>query len=169
VEKINETMYDFTSGQFLTLCYACIDVGKRKLLQASAGHWPLLLVRKGQESVLFHDENGMPIGWLPDCSYGTMEDDLQPGDRLVFYTDGLVETRNGDGDIYGRERFQEFVMKGSSLDAEGLSEGLMQSVMEGAGIRPDRGFEDDVTLIVIDLHPDITPRDPLRRAVRKKA
>ena len=137
---------NMASGRFATFCYARLDIAKQRLLYSNAGHNPPLLVRTGG-SVVRLTEGGMVLGVFPETGYQQAECALERGDRLVFYTDGITEARNADGDEFGEERLTEAALRARSDGAESMKDALLGEVTSFANGR----FEDDATLIVVGL------------------
>jgi serine phosphatase RsbU (regulator of sigma subunit) len=148
--KINKTMADFTHGQFITACYACIDLDNKTIIQANAGHWPLLVKRKNQKELIFCTENGIPIGWSDNEVFINNTIDLEEGDRIVLYTDGITEARNDEDKMYGQDAFYKLIIENDSYDVDAFSQLVIKEITEWTGVQK-KNFDDDVTLIVIDL------------------
>ena len=93
------------------------------------------------------------LGIVPDEQYREKRVQLEPGDRLCFYTDGLVEARNGMGEGYGTERLEAAFAAHGALAAGPLAERLLA---DQRAFRGDVPLGDDVTLVVIELCADET-------------
>ena len=76
---------------------------------------------------------------------------MQAGDRLVLFTDGLLEARRGDGEQWGEAALQDFVSRGRSLDAEAFCDALLAEVGRWTGQQRSLELDDDLTLLVLDL------------------
>jgi phosphoserine phosphatase RsbU/P len=125
---------NMAAGRFVTFCYARIDVGAGRLTYANAGHNPPLLVtRDGRVERL--NPGGTVLGVFPESAYDQGEFAIGPGDRLLFYTDGITESRNADGDEFAEERLVDSALRHRALTAE-------DNAFNAAV------FEDDATLIV---------------------
>jgi sigma-B regulation protein RsbU (phosphoserine phosphatase) len=133
-------------GRFATFCYARIDVRRSRIMYSNAGHNPPLLVRSGG-TVERLSGGGMVLGVFPDVVYEQTELPLEPGDRLVFYTDGITEARDPGGEEYTDDRLADGAVKARTLDAGGLKDRLLDDVTRFT----DGKFEDDATLIVVAL------------------
>jgi len=133
-------------GRFATFCYARIDVGNGRIRYSNAGHNPPLLVRANGD-VEKLSGGGMVLGVFPDIAYEQVELRLQPKDRLIFYTDGISEALDSNGEEYGDDRLAEAAARARSLDATSLKDALLNEVTEFA----DGKFQDDATLIVAGL------------------
>jgi sigma-B regulation protein RsbU (phosphoserine phosphatase) len=96
-------------GRFMTLCFGTWQKGRRKLRLANAGQSQPLLWKNGHcEKV---DLSGFPLGIYEDATYDEWSVTLDPGDILVFHSDGLAESANREGQLYGTERLRLLVEK----------------------------------------------------------
>lgn len=147
MRKVNSLLYESTdSDKFVTAFYGVLDVKSRVLTFANAGHNPPLLLRSDGSSEHLHD-GGVALGVLPDAQYEERPQALRPGDVLVLYTDGVSEAMSPDGDQFGEERIQEFVLRLRDRSASEIVEGLVASVTEWCEGRSS----DDLTLLVLKV------------------
>jgi sigma-B regulation protein RsbU (phosphoserine phosphatase) len=140
LNKLNQLLVnDLPSGRFVTMLYAILNPSTRTLTFASAGHLRPLLV-EGSQARFLDTERGMPLGiGSGDYSQGQMQ--LPQGSRLLFYSDGITEATNPEGEEYGAERLeQHFRQTGTS--AESILEDV-RSFADGAGLH------DDATVILV--------------------
>ncbi|MBN1531627.1 MAG: SpoIIE family protein phosphatase, partial [Spirochaetes bacterium] len=147
--KINGGLFRFLGNQFLTACYAVIDVGRMQLRQSNAGHWPVMVLRGGE--VIVDRTNGIPVGWDEEPSYQTVETGLERGDRIVLYTDGIVEARNQEQQMFGEARLRETLRASGDLDIEGQADRIIEEVRRWAGLRQEEELADDVTLCIAEV------------------
>jgi serine phosphatase RsbU (regulator of sigma subunit) len=139
-----------TSGRrtFVTLTAAVLDVGEGRVRVTSAGHPPVLLwqAATGMRSLGLP---APPLGAFPGCSYAECESALGSGDVLAFYTDGLIEARNGRGDEYGEERLAARI-QGSvhAASARQIRDAILSDL---ATFRGNALQEDDFSLVVARL------------------
>jgi sigma-B regulation protein RsbU (phosphoserine phosphatase) len=134
------------SGRFATFCYARVDPEARRIVYSNAGHNPPLLIHQdGRVAQL--SEGGMVLGIFPDSAYTQAKLAMAGGDRLVFYTDGITEARNAEGEEYGDERLTEVALGTRTLSPEAMKDALLLDVNSFTGGR----FEDDATLIVVAI------------------
>jgi len=139
-------------SQFVTAAYLYADLESGKASYASAGHPPLLWWRAVEGRVCEVRSNGMMMGHFPEARYASVELQVGPGDRLILYTDGIVEAMNTSGDFFGSERFAEAIASRRELPAESLVDSLLGHVSQWAGHKPGRdGFADDLTLLVMSV------------------
>jgi ligand-binding sensor domain-containing protein len=115
--SMNHTLVDRVGKQLLTAGYAYINLETGKLFHASAGHWPLLLWNKESQSLQKLKPDGIIMSWLPEIDYVSAECDLEPGDRILLYTDAIIETRNSRGELFGEDRFHRLIQEKQALSA----------------------------------------------------
>ena len=137
---------NMASGRFVTFCYARIDVGAGKLTYANAGHNPPLLVR-ADATIEKLAPGGTVLGVFAESTYEQGDFPLRPNDRLIFYTDGITEGRNPDGDEFGEDRLAASALQHRALGADDMLAAMLRDVEAfNAGV-----YEDDATLIVAAL------------------
>ncbi len=139
---------DIKSGMFVALLYAVIDAENRSLRLCSAGQTqPILLPAATSEPALVETVGDtFPLGILDEANYQETHLQMAPGDRIVFYTDGIVEAMNKKGEMYGFERLHDIVKSSQADTAEALMADIVDSVGEFAGGAPQH---DDLTIIVV--------------------
>ena len=117
---LDDQVHDAT---FVTCCIAVLDIGTGKLTIANAGHCYPYQVGQRSQLVLPIEINGLPLGIpaiiRPDTPYETMTIDLQPGDGLVIYSDGVVEAQNAAGEMYEEDRLTEIIQR--TLPTDGVT------------------------------------------------
>jgi two-component system sensor histidine kinase ChiS len=153
LKQIGATMYSYTGGQFITACYACVDLARKKLQHVSAGHWPLLLWRGRESRIIMDSENRMPIGWSMEEEYPAVEADIFPGDRIIMYTDGILEARDKAGKLFGEDRFHQLIKSYQGYGAETFVDEVLSAVKRWSSDESSRGLNDDATIVVVDFLP----------------
>lgn len=133
-----------STGRFITFFYALLDTDGKRLIYSNAGHNPPILLRR--EGVLVRlDQGGVVLGEFGDGAYEQGEVGLHSGDRLLFFTDGITEAENSQGEEFGEERLVDILVNNRHLNAVELQKKLMAGVSEYCGHK----FRDDATLIVL--------------------
>jgi serine phosphatase RsbU (regulator of sigma subunit)/anti-sigma regulatory factor (Ser/Thr protein kinase) len=141
---------DIPPKMFITCFYAILDPQTGMLKYANAGH-DVPYVRRGNTSIELR-ARGMPLGLIPGMPYEMRELQLEPGDSILFYSDGLVEAHNPVREMFGFPRLSAYVASHPGGAA------LIQSVLEDLEIftGPNWEQEDDVTLMTLERE-DATP------------
>lgn len=146
VERLNEGIHAISDEErYVTLLVAEIDTDRRLLRYVNCGHNPALLFQASTGKVTRLNSSCLPIGLSPQENCELASAELMPGDMVVFYTDGVTEAENADGEEFGLERLSELVQRNSSLSAEDL----MNNVYNAAANFCSDDFNDDVTLLVV--------------------
>jgi len=132
--------------KFVTAFYGVIDVAERALAFTNAGHNAPLLLRENGNCVRL-ECGGSVLGAFDEAAYNEGEVKLQSGDRLVLFTDGLTEAMNDQGELFGEAGLLELLRENMELGPFDLQEHLFKSV----GTFCNNEFEDDATLMVLDV------------------
>ncbi|HEX4810397.1 MAG TPA: PP2C family protein-serine/threonine phosphatase [Bryobacteraceae bacterium] len=157
IAGLNSTLCGQTKGQYATAVYAYLDEKNRIGCYSAAGHPPPLLWRNITRTVLRLNQNGLLLGVRSNETYPEAEFSLQPGDRLLVYTDGLVEATNPDGLEFGEVRLEQFITRNTDLRADEFAEQLLQEVLAWPGNHNRHPQSDDITIVVIDAERQHVP------------
>jgi len=154
LRSLNETML-VTAHQSLLMTMSCLSLDGRtgRLRFANAGHvFPYLRRRGETEWTMLEGSVGLPLGKTVDVDYLAVEQELELdiGDRLFLFTDGLVEEESPLGEPFGYDRLESLLREHSQSDAQVLHEAILSALRTHCG---REGFGDDVTLAVFD-HTD---------------
>ena len=145
VSKLNEVISNnIAADKFVTFCYCMIDTTDNRLTYASAGHCPPILFHKSGEAVPLK-EGGTPLGIFPDREYEHAGLQLESGDRLVLYTEGLTEAMNLDEQEFGEQRLVELGSRNIALSASEMLAAIKKEVVSFC----NASFQDDFTLVVV--------------------
>jgi sigma-B regulation protein RsbU (phosphoserine phosphatase) len=144
VSQLNQYLYANTSAEkYTTLCLGLYDEVASSFVYTNGGHLPPALVRKGAVTRL--DVNGTVVGAFPFAEYGESRISLEPGDLLVFFTDGVTEPENEYGEMFGEERFLDLVARHAHLGEDEIVRTVVESVREWTG---SDELQDDMTLLL---------------------
>ena len=134
------------AGKFVTMAYLRFDAERGTIAYANAGHNPPLLARStGEVEAL--PPSGTVLGVFPDAEYQGAELPLRSGDRVLLYTDGISEARDGADQEFGEQRLQDSLVRHRHLAAGDLHAAMMDEITRFA----HSGFQDDATLLVIAI------------------
>ena len=140
-------------SRFIAMLFAVNDASTRKLTLANAGGPYPLLVRKGRVEPIRLE--GVPLGLIPDTEYDETTVDLEPGDVVVFASDGILESESVTQEEYGPERLASLLSSISTGDsAREISDRILAATdgHSGTGIAP----HDDRTLVVLRVTDDMS-------------
>ncbi len=130
-------------GRFMTACFATWQKGKRKLRIANAGQSQPLLYKDGRCEKI--ELTGFPLGIFEDVSYDEWNGVLEPGNILVFHSDGIAETANAEGQFYGTEKLRKLIETHHEIQAAELADLILRDVDAFTNSAP---LSDDRTLVI---------------------
>jgi sigma-B regulation protein RsbU (phosphoserine phosphatase) len=133
---------------FVTLFLAELDLTTLAMRFASAGHTPPCLVRAGRVEAL-SQQDGPALGLARNLVFSANDIQLQAGDRLAVFTDGIDEAFNTAGEMFGTERVVHQLGESADLELEDAGARLFQAVDDHAGDTPQ---SDDITLLLLEIH-----------------
>jgi sigma-B regulation protein RsbU (phosphoserine phosphatase) len=138
--------YTRPTGSFMTAFYAVFDPANATLSYASAGHNPPRLLRAADGfKIALNRAQKLPLGIKPDESYLEQTVPLLPGDQVVFFTDGVIEAVNAEGDVFGSARIDEELATSRPTAAT-----LMRAILASHGLfTAGTTAADDRTLVVV--------------------
>ncbi len=145
--SVNMALQAERSFGMVTMLYAFIDITSNTIHLANAGHnYPLVLGETLEEIAL----PGVPLGIDDGIEYDEKIIQLTPGTSLIFYTDGVPEAMDCNGDLYTFERFKDAVAANKGLEPEEMVEQLLKEIADFTEGAPQ---SDDITLLVLSYHP----------------
>ncbi len=154
--RVNHHLYQqFTEVNFVTCVYIVLDTAANTLTYANAGHnLPLLRKAAGRINTLPH--GGIALGILPEVEYREYTIDLEPGDGLILYTDGVTDALNAQGDSFGLSRLEESIGS-NAVDAVSLVKHLKENLFSWDEETPQ---QDDITLLALTREPHFPEEVP---------
>jgi phosphoserine phosphatase RsbU/P len=156
VRRLNKTACEeCRAGEFISLFYGVIDTEKRTITYCNCGHEPPALIRNRR--IIDLNKGGLVLGVLPGAEYQSETVQLNENDCLLFYTDGLIDAANFDGDTWGRDRLLETFTKctatktaeqqfGPELTAEGVIKNVLGFRRRFVGLARQ---VDDTSMVVV--------------------
>lgn len=146
--NMNRTLCGRFAGAYVTACCGVIDAPRRTLRYSSAGH-PAPLLRGADGRVAQLEQRGLLLAFDATASYATAEVALNAGDRVVFYSDGLVEACDAGDHHFGDGRLGQLLAAGSAGEPEQFVDHIVAELQRWTG--PDTPLQDDVTVVVVDV------------------
>ena len=145
VARLNMQLYQSTPPEkYATFFYAVYHAAQRTLTYTNAGHPPPFLFRNG--SVQRLEEGGTVVGLFERVKYNQAVVQLQPGDLVLAFTDGMTEPENSFGEEFGEDRLVDAARRALYSPAEALAQEIYRSVNEWTG-SPE--LQDDMTMIFV--------------------
>jgi serine phosphatase RsbU (regulator of sigma subunit) len=146
VRQVNNLLYRrmHDTGLNSALLYALFDLTRRQLHVCNAGLISPIYYHNG--TLCYLETYGLPLGAVAGEVYEERRIDLEPGDVLLFMTDGIVEAMNADRELYGFPRLEAVLRDGDLTSAQSVLNRVFDSIFEFVG---DVSSRDDMTLVVV--------------------
>lgn len=161
LKRLNELLYEelSTVGMFITAQLVFIDLRRRHLVAASAGHCPVFILSGGTVRTL--SVTGTPLGILPNATFRQQTTTLDSPGGLLLYTDGITEALNPAGEMFGQERLAQWLRDRAhmTVSAEALRDELAADLTRFRGATPLR--DDQAFLLLTET---AASTDAARRA-----
>ena len=132
------------SGMFVTVWFAIIDLVTGHVDVCNAGHDYPAIMLGGQDFVIEKTPHGPPVAFIPGATFTGYSFEMEPGDRIFLYTDGLNESKRSDGERYGLDRMLSVLNSHKDSTNEELITTMMYSVSKFVGNEPQF---DDMTML----------------------
>jgi serine phosphatase RsbU (regulator of sigma subunit) len=154
VGRANEALREAADpGSFTTLLYASIDVESGHVRWLNMGHPSPFLLRQeveddgGKRGYYLEGPRNRALGWFEDPGLAETVLRLNPGDRLIFFTDGFLEAKSPEGEVFGEHRFGRAIVRLAPLGSEAVGEALVEEVERFAAGKLD----DDLTMLIVEF------------------
>jgi anti-sigma regulatory factor (Ser/Thr protein kinase) len=150
--NVNDSLYqDLEQAEtFITSCAAHLDAKTGKLSYANAGHTEIVWWRAAEASCQALGVTGMPLGIDLTTPLTDSEIVLRPGDVVLFYTDGITEAANVEGELFGMRRLTDLLATNAISPADDILQAIVGAIEDFQAGTP---LSDDVTLIVLRVQP----------------
>ncbi len=151
LQQMNHSLTGQLNNEFITAGYLGIDLNKLVLTCSSAGHPPLLVYRRPGDEITELKVQGIPIGVYPETSFNESKMQLAKGDRLILYTDGILDVFSTANEPFGRQRLLNVIKETKNLLPDDAIDGILHSLQKWSGKSDGETYEDDITLIIFDI------------------
>ena len=147
LREVNELLYEENETMmFVTVLYSIYDPETGTLTYSNGGHDAPLLVRSDGTSELLPLTGGVALGVAPDFEFPSQSIQLEAGDTVVLYTDGVTEAMNGEGEQFGVSRMHEVFAANPPENSEQAARAMFDAVRDFVGDTPQ---SDDITCLVL--------------------
>lgn len=140
------------TGQFVSVCYATLDIHSGRLAFANAGHNPPLWVQGSTGQVRELEAPGIILGVFDEIALAEGEIEMATGDLLIFFTDAVTEAMDSRREMFGEERLQELAGAHAQASAAQMLETVINAFQTHTGHVP---LADDITLLVVKRCPGL--------------
>lgn len=152
LNHMNQMLVVDTGGErFMTMLLMTVDMGTRELRWSSAGHdAPLIYDADRGEFIQIAAKGSLPLGLFDDRGeYDEFTfDDIRSGQIIIVSTDGLWETQNGQGEVFGHDRLRDLIRQNASVSADEINRAICASLATFRGLTSQ---DDDVTFVVVKI------------------
>lgn len=146
---LNQALCGKFQGHYVTAAYALVDMEKRTIRYAGAGHPPLVLRDRAAGTTREITENGLFLGFFPKATYTAVEVPFCEGDWGVLYTDGVLEATDSSEQQFGADRLKLFLESNQNLGVDQFVDGLLDELSRWSDHASGREPEDDITILGI--------------------
>lgn len=149
LRKMNARLYGNLGNQFVTGMYAYFDIQQKTLKYSSAGHPPILIHRRRENKFIYLTSKGQMLACFQEIKLQEQSFPLSTGDRVILYSDGIIEAFNQNHEMFDYPELEKVLQTYHNFSAEELCYYLVYRIKEWIGF--DRNFQDDITVVVIDI------------------
>ncbi len=150
LSKMRAQLVGKLNGNFLTATLVTVFPESGRLLIANAGHPETVILRKSSGKADLYRPSGMVINeFLTTPHYRTQTAELQPGDKVILYTDGLPEARSQDGEFFGDDRFLDLLQDCAALEPESFCNEVIQRIQNFT--EEQQSSHDDMAIVVLEF------------------
>lgn len=147
--EMNRVLCGHFEGRFVTAACVFLDADRPVVRYSLAGHPPPLLLKGSTGEIIELREGGLVLGLFPDATYPTGEITFDRGDRVLLYTDGVTEARDGSGAWFGDHELRTFIASHRDRSPGEFLDALMAHLRRWSG-RSSGPFEDDLTIVAVE-------------------
>ncbi len=143
----NKIVYsDIREDMFITMMNAEYNLETSLFTYSSAGHNPLVVYRKENDTIDLYGTKGVAIGFVKDYSYKQDSFEVKNGDIIVFYTDGIIESENKNRKLFGTKKLLDIIYENKELSAKEIKEKILEAIKNFR-----KGYEqtDDITFVIL--------------------
>lgn len=147
LNELNKIIYsDITEDMFITMVHSKYNKENKTLYYSNAGHNPLVVYRANKDMIELHTVKGVAIGFLEEYKYRQGEIQLEKGDIVIFYTDGITEAENKNKEMFGIDRLKEVIYENKNKSPKELRKAILEAINK---FRKDYEQTDDLTFVIL--------------------
>lgn len=158
LKAVNKQMTDNNASQmFVTLWMGILEISTGKLTAANAGHEYPCLRQRGGAFELLEDQHSLVLGAMEDTEFTSYEVQLEPGDSLFVYTDGVTEATNGAEELFGGERMLDALNRDPDAKVTQIVDSVQNAMNDFVDGAPQF---DDFTMLAMKFYGEEGPEEP---------
>ncbi|GBF50881.1 SpoIIE-like protein phosphatase domain protein [Leptospira ryugenii] len=146
LSRMNDSLIHLVSKYYITASCALIDLKTQTITLSSAGHPNPFVYNVNVPQFQFFKVRGSILGWRESFVYPEVEESLHPGDRIIFYTDGVTEART-DGKMFGESSLIRIVQSSRNKSIQELAEAIQIEILDFS----DSELKDDITYVILEI------------------
>ena len=148
IEAVNDSICAHNdAGMFVTVWFGILELSTGHLTAVNAGHDYPAIRRAGGPFELVRTKHGLVVGIMEDIAYKDIEFQLEPGDKIFLYTDGVNEAQNLEGELFGNDRMLDALNKDPDADEDQIIANVMQGINDFVG---EAEQFDDITMFCLE-------------------
>ena len=148
MSHLNGHMYEIFTSLFATCYYALIEMNSSSVKLCKGGHMHPLIWKSASNELMQIDLPGPGLGIIPKAQFHELTIKVEKGDKLLFFTDGIVEQRNHEGEMFSHERLEELYIKYCKENDENIVQSIYSAFNDFC---QNKELQDDVTLFLLEF------------------
>ncbi len=148
LKELNQNFFsEHSAARYFTMIYGLVSLDTGKVTFGQAGHPPPVHFQSKKGTAITQGSNGTPVALFDEPSFGIYTFDMERGDRLVVYSDGVTECRNLNDEEFGEENLIALTCKSSLLPISEQTDSITNAISQWNG---NDIFEDDVSILLLE-------------------
>ena len=148
MNRMNAHFYEIFTTLYATCYYALIDMTENCIRMTKAGHNHPIIWKNDCGEFIKLETKGMGLGIIPDAQFEEFRVDIESGDKILFFTDGIVEQRNADNEMYSRSRLESKFVELVTSEEDNIVEKIYENL---ESFRDSVDFQDDISLLLLEF------------------
>ena len=141
-------IYEIFTTLFATGYYALLDMTDSTVTLCKGGHMHPLIWKEETHELMEIDIPGPGLGIIPKATFHELKLSVAKGDKMLFYTDGIIEQRNHDGEMFSHERLEKYFIKFCKEENESIVQSIYKEFNEFCD---NAELQDDITLFLLEF------------------
>jgi serine phosphatase RsbU (regulator of sigma subunit) len=148
LRRLNRFLIDRTGGEKYATVFCCLLDASGQFHYANAAHCAALLLRTSSSQTAELEATGMPVGLIEEAEFTVAQEQLFAGDKVIFYSDGVTEAQDAQGEFFGKKRLRETAIAHSPESCCAIHDAIHAAVSQFTEGAPQA---DDITVLVLEF------------------